>query len=89
MVKNPPAMRETRVLSLGGEDPLEEAMATHSSLLAWRGPWTEESGRLQSMGSKRVRHDRATMHSTAHSDSMRTQNPPLINPGMESSHKLI
>ena len=82
MVKNPPAMRETWVVSLGGEDPLEEAMATHSSILAWRGPWTEESGRLQSVGSKRVRHDRATTHSTAHSDSIRTQNRPLINPGM-------
>ena len=54
MVKNPPAMRkslETQVLSLGQEDPLEEAMATHSSILAWRIPWTEEPGGLQSMRS--------------------------------------
>ena len=49
-VKNPPAMRETWVGSLGWEDPLEEGMATHSSILAWRIPWTEEPGRLQSMG---------------------------------------
>ena len=54
-VKNPPAMRETWVQSLGWEDPLEEGMATHSSILAWRILWTEEPGRLQSMGSQRVR----------------------------------
>ena len=57
MVKYPPAMRETWVQSLGREDPLEEGIATHSSILAWRIPWTEESGGLQSMGSQRVRHD--------------------------------
>ena len=51
MVKSPPAMQETRVGSLGQEDPLEKAMATHSSLLAWRIPWTEEPGGLQSRGS--------------------------------------
>ena len=56
-VKNPPAMEETRVRSLGQEDPLEEEMATHSSILAWRIPWTEEPGGLQSMGSQRVGHD--------------------------------
>ena len=50
MVKNPPAMRETWVQSLGREDPLEEEMATHSSILAWRITWTEEPGGLQSMG---------------------------------------
>ena len=53
MVKNPPTMQETRVQSLGLEDPLEEGMATHSRILAWRVPWTEEPGRLQSMGSQR------------------------------------
>ena len=57
MVKHLPAMRETRVQSLGREDPLENEMATHSSTLAWIIPWTEEPGRLQSMGSQRVRHD--------------------------------
>ena len=50
MVKIPPAMRETWVQSLGREDPLEEGMATHSSILAWTIPWTEEPGGLQSMG---------------------------------------
>ena len=51
---------ETQVWSLGGEDPLEKEMVTHSSILAWKTPWTEEPGRLQSMGSVRVRHDWAT-----------------------------
>ena len=55
-VKNLPAMQETWVRSLDWEDPLEEGMATHSSILAGRIPWTEESGGLQSMGSQRVRH---------------------------------
>ena len=55
-----PAMWETWVRSLGWEDPLEKEMATYSSILAWRTPWTEEPGRLQSMGSQRLRHDRAT-----------------------------
>ena len=57
MVKNLPAMQETWVGSLVQEDSLEKGMATHSSVLAWRIPWTEEPGRLQSMGSQRVRHD--------------------------------
>ena len=57
MVKNPPAIQETRVQSLGREDPLEKEMATHSSILAWELPWTEESGGLQSMGSQRIGHD--------------------------------
>ena len=50
-------MQETQVLSLGQEDPLDQEMATHSSILSWRIPWTEESGGLQSMGSQRVGHD--------------------------------
>jgi len=54
MVKRLPIMRETQVQSLGWEDPLEEEMATHSSTLAWKIPWTEESGGLQFMGSQRV-----------------------------------
>ena len=57
MVKRLPAMRETQVPSLGCEDLLEKEMATHSSTLAWKIPWTEEPGRLQSMGSQRVGHD--------------------------------
>ena len=56
-VKNPPAMRETWVRSLGWKDPLEEGMTTNSSILAWRIPWTEEPGGLQSMGPQRVGHD--------------------------------
>ena len=56
-VKNPPAMQETRIQSLGQEDPLEKGTATHSSIFAWRIPWTEETGRLSSMGSQRVRHN--------------------------------
>ena len=59
-VKNLPAMQETWVQSLGQEDPLETEMATHSSILAWKIPWTEETGALQSMGLQRVRHDWAT-----------------------------
>ena len=57
LVKNPPAKQETWVRSLGWGDPLEKEMATHSSILAWRIPWTEEPGRLQSTGSQRVGHD--------------------------------
>ena len=56
-VKNLPAMQETWVRNLGWEDPLEKEMATHSSILAWRIPRTEEPGRLQSMGVQRVEHD--------------------------------
>ena len=56
-LKHLPPMRETRVRSLGQEDPLEKEMATHSSILAWRIPWTEEPGRLQSTGSQRDGHD--------------------------------
>ena len=57
MVKNLPAMQETRVPSLGQEDALEKGMAVHSSILAWRIPWTEEPGGLQSVGRQRVRQD--------------------------------
>ena len=57
---NLPEMQETWVRSLGRDNPLEKGMATHSSILAWRIPWTEEPGRLQSTGLQRVRHDWAT-----------------------------
>ena len=60
MVKNLPAMEETQVQALVQEDHLEKGMATHSSILACRIPWTEEPGGLQSMGSQRAGHDRAT-----------------------------
>ena len=63
MVKNPPAMQETWVRSLGQEDSLEKRMATHSSILAWRIPWTEEPGGLQSMGLQRVRQVKSTVFS--------------------------
>ena len=62
MVKNLPAMQETQVQSLSQEDPLEKKMVIHSSILAWRIPWTEEPGRLQSMGLRTVGHDWATRH---------------------------
>ena len=57
LVKYPSAMQETLVQSLGWEDPLEEGVAIHSSILAWRIPWTEEPGGLQSMGSQKVEHN--------------------------------
>ena len=57
MVKNLPAVQEARVQSLGREDPLEKETTTHSSILAWRILWTEEPGRLQSIGSQKVRHN--------------------------------
>ena len=60
MVKNPPAMKEMQVRSLGWGDPLEKETATQSSVLAWRIPWTEEPGGLQSMGSQRVGRDLVT-----------------------------
>ena len=60
VVRNPLAMEEMWVQSLGGEEPLQKELATHFSILARETPWTEEAGRLQSMGSQRVRHDLAT-----------------------------
>ena len=60
MVKHLPTMWETQVQSLGWEDPLEKEMATHSSTLAWKIPWMEEPGKLQSMGPQRVGHDLVT-----------------------------
>ena len=66
VVKNPPAMQEIRVWSLGQEDSPEKGMAIHTSILAWKVPWTEEPSRLQSMGSQRVGHDWATKHTHTH-----------------------
>ena len=68
LVKNPPAVRETWVQSLGWEDPLEEGKATHSSVLAWRIPWT-----VQSVGSQRVVHDRETFTFTFGSETFHRQ----------------
>ena len=66
MVKNLPATQETKIRSLGWEDPLEERMSTHSSILAWRIPWTEEPGRLQSMELQRVGPNWSDLAHTAH-----------------------
>ena len=68
MVKNVPANAEMQVQSLSGEDPLEKGVATHSSVPAWETPWTEEPGRLQSMGSQRAGHSLATEHTCAHTE---------------------
>ena len=83
MVKHPPAMWETQVWFLGLEDPLEKEMATHSSILAWKIQWTEETRGLQSMGSQRVGHDWATsLHFTSlhvKKSHMRENQPPLFH----------
>ena len=65
MVKNPPAVKEIQVQSLGMEDHLQKEMATHSSILTWRISWAEEPGRLQFMGSERVEHNRVTYNFTS------------------------
>ena len=74
-VKRLPAVQETWVRFLGWEDPQEKEMATHSSTLAWKIPWTEEPGRLQSMGLQRVRHDRATSLSLSISKTLEATKP--------------
>ena len=76
MVKCLPIVRKARVQSLGQEDSLEKEMATHSSILAWKIPWTEEPGRLQSMGSQRVGHDWAT--NTNHDDVITHLEPDIV-----------
>ena len=86
MVKNPPAneaMPEMWVQSLGWEDPLEKEMAIHSSILAWKIPWTEEPGRLQSVGSLRVGHNLVTLLSifTFMHWRRKWQRTPVILPG--------
>ena len=78
-IKCLPAMQETRVQSLGQEDPLEKEMATHSSILAWKIPWTEKPSKLQSMGSQRVGHDWATSLSISLSPkAQQVKSPPAI-----------
>ena len=69
-VKNPPAMQEMQVRFLGQEDPLEDSMATHASILAWRTPWTEEPGGPQSMGLKELEMTETTEHSCTHISSL-------------------
>ena len=66
IVKSPPAMQETRVRSLAWEDPLEKEIVTHSSILAWGIPWTEEPGGLQSLGLQRVGHSFILTHTHTH-----------------------
>ena len=78
-VKNLPAMQETRGQSLGWEDPLEKGMAIHSSILAWRIPWTEEPGWPQSMGSQRVGHDWATNTTIATTNIPSETGIPLLD----------
>ena len=78
MVKNPPAMREAGVRSLDWEDPLEKGMAKHFSIPAWRILWTEEPGRLQSMGSQRVRQDRASNTHFLWKDYDRVHNQDIL-----------
>ena len=83
MVKHLPTIRETQVQSLGQEDLLEKEMATHSSTVAWKIPWTEKPGRLQSMGSQRVRHDSAT---NTHTDARaHTHTQDVKSPSKEQS----
>ena len=77
-VKRLPAMRETQVRSLGREDALEKETATHLTILAWKIPWMEEPGRLQSMGSQRVRHNRATSLSLSTDTHTHTHTLPSI-----------
>ena len=79
-IKRLPAMQETQVQSLGWEDPLEKEMATHSSTLAWRIPWTEEPGRLQSTGSQRVGHDWATSLQWLYNIQLKTSRGVLFLP---------
>ena len=94
MVKNPPAMQETWVQSLGREDPLEKGMAVHSSIPAWRIPWTEDPGGLQSMASKRVRHDWVTKTFSFSQNTHKIKFRILINilkstvSGIEHIHRL-
>ena len=86
-VKNPLAMRETWVQSLGWEDPLEEGMATHPNILAWRTPWTEESSRLQSMGSQRAtKNSTSLFQCTYNSTSIKGWNRnPILSHFLRSS----
>ena len=80
MIKNPPAMQETGVHSLSRKDLLAEGMATHSSILAWRIPWTGKPGWLQSMGWQRVRHDSVTKctHMHTHTHCLKTSKEKKI-----------
>ena len=93
MVKNLPAMQETRVWSLGQEASLENGMATHSSILVWRIPWTEEPGRLQFVGSQRVGHNWAiTLSPSSSLEPLHIATPrwqvPIWQPALEENKQL-
>ena len=86
MVKNLSAVQETQIRSLGQENPLEKEKATHSSILAWEIPWTEKPGRVQSMGSQRVRHDWATNIHTSHAATAKSlQSCPTLHDPIDGS----
>ena len=89
MVKSLPAVQETRVQSLGREDSLEKEMATHSSILAWRIPWTKEPGGLVSVRSQRVGHDRATSLSLSTKGQLRLRESPSLFSGGNGLLKLV
>ena len=89
MVKNLPAKWETWVQSLGWQDPLEKGTATHSSILAWRLPWTEELGRLQSMGSQRVRHNWATFTFIIRFQNEWEGNDKLLTPHPQAGNRRL
>ena len=78
LVKNPPAMQETQVPSLGGEDPMEKGMATHSSILAWKIPWTEEPGGLQSIELQSVDMTEQLNHHTVNPESEHVQTKDIL-----------
>ena len=88
MINNLPAMWERWVQSLGWEDLLEKGMATHSSIHAWRTPWTEEPSGLQSMGSKRVRHDWATNTHTHTHTHQKEKHAPLLTASVTKPHEV-
>ena len=78
LVKNPPAMQETQVPSLGGEDPMEKGMATHSSIIAWKIPWTEEPGGLQSIELQSVDMTEQLNHHTVNPESEHVQTKDIL-----------
>ena len=78
LVKNPPAMQETQVPSLGGEDPMEKGMATHSSIIAWKIPWTEEPGGLQSIELHSVDMTEQLNHHTVNPESEHVQTKDIL-----------
>ena len=89
MIKNLPSIWETWIWSLGQKDPLEKGMATYSSILSWRIPWTEEPGRLQSRGSQRIRHDWATNAFTVYTSHSRPYFPGCVLSGLRLGGSML